>query len=241
MNQIGQNSKFDQTRWSVVLSAQRDDTIAANEAMAILCQTYWYPLYAYVRRKGKSPQEAEDLTQEFFARMIEKRYLDIADQERGKFRSFLLCSFKYFLANEYDKSQALKRGGGMQVVSIDQTEAEDRYTLEPVDSLTPDKLYQRRWAMMMIEQTLESLRSDMEAANKLELFEALKGSLTMSGCQKPYTELSEQLGMSVSAIKVTVHRMRKQYRAQLREYIAQTVQSPDEVDEEIAHLFSVFS
>ena len=234
------SSRFHDTRWSLVLAAQADDTLLADDALEQLCKTYWYPLYMFVRRKGKTPEEAEDLTQAFFARVIEKRYLDVADQEKGKFRTFLLCAFKRFLANAHDHERALKRGGGQLLLSIDQVQAEKWYGLEPSDGITPEKLYQRRWAMMLIEQTLASLEAEMRAADKLELFEALKRSLTLSDAQTSYPELNERLGMSVSAIKVAVHRLRKRYRNQLRAQIAETVASPDEVDAEIAYLFSVF-
>jgi RNA polymerase sigma factor (sigma-70 family) len=223
---IVESSRFGETRWSLVLAAQGQDSVLADEALAVLCGRYWYPLYAFVRRKGKRPEQAEDLTQEFFARVIEKRYLDIADRERGKFRTFLLSAFKHRLANEHDKECAQKRGGGQHLLSIDQAQAEKWYGLEPADVTTPEKLYQRRWAMMMIEQTLASLEAEMRAADKLELFEALKCSLSLSDAQTSYQQLSEKLGMSVSAIKVAVHRLRKRYRNQLREHIAQTVPRP---------------
>jgi RNA polymerase sigma factor (sigma-70 family) len=233
--------KFTATRWSLVLAAQGDDTVQAASALAELCRIYWYPLYAFVRRMGRTPEEAEDLTQEFFGRVIERSYFDAAVQAKGRFRAFLLTAFRHFLANEWDKARAQKRGGGATILSIDQQMAEERFDLEPADPATPEMLFERQWALTVIEQSLGRLEQELAAEGKNEWFDALKSSLTLQDQQMSHAELAARMGMSESAVKVTLHRLRKRYRALLRETIAQTVASPDEVDEEIRHLFKIFS
>jgi RNA polymerase sigma factor (sigma-70 family) len=229
---------FATTHWSVVLTAQRHDSTRAYAALSYLCQTYWYPLYAFVRRQGHSAHDAQDLTQEFFSRLLEKNYLAVADRERGKFRSFLLAALKHFLANEWNRARAAKRGGGREVLSLNETDAEGRYLLEPTDETTAEKIFERRWATTLLEQAVTRLREEYAQAEKGDLYEALKNCLTIESRSVPYAELAARLKMSEGAIKVAVYRLRGRYREVLREEIAQTVSSPEEVEEELRHLFA---
>jgi RNA polymerase sigma factor (sigma-70 family) len=232
---------FATTRWSVVLTAQRDDSTRAFEALSSLCRAYWYPLYAFVRRKGHPPQDAQDLTQEFFARLLEKNWLADVSRERGRFRSFLLAAMKHFLANEWDKARAQKRGGGQAFITLDAASAETRYALEPADNATPERIFERRWAMTLLDQVLARLRDEFSSAGKGELFEGLKATLTGGRNSQPYAELGAQLGLSEGAVKVAVHRLRLRYRELLREEISNTVGSEADVEEELRHLFAVLS
>src|SRR5436190_3040522 len=216
---------FTATHWSVVLSAQGSSTPAA-EALEKLCRTYWHPLYVYVRRQGHSPHDAQDLTQEFFARLIEKNYLGDVDREKGRFRSFLLASLKHFLANEWDKAKAVKRGGDQSFVSLNSESAETRYSLEPADTLSADKIFERRWALTLLEQVLARLREEYSDTGKTALFDRLKDCLTGDRSSLPYAELGSKAGMSEGAVKVAVHRLRRRYRDLLREEIANTVGGP---------------
>jgi RNA polymerase sigma-70 factor (ECF subfamily) len=230
-------SPFEQTHWSVVLAAGNTiDTTQARLALGQLCAAYWYPLYTFVRRAGHSPHDAQDLTQEFFARLLEKNWLGGVDRSRGRFRSWLLTSMKHFLANEWDKSQAQKRGGGEVLLSLDSVDAESRYELEPVDHTTADLLYDRRWALAMLDTVLARLRDEFTAAGKVELFDALKPMLT--GGKSPYAEIGAQLGISEGAVKVAVHRLRDRYRDLIRAEIASTVATPAEIDDELHHLLA---
>ena len=230
---------FATTHWSVVLTAQRTDTTRAQDALAKLCQTYWYPLYAFVRRQGHSPHDAQDLTQEFFARLLAKNYLAGVAPEKGNFRSFLLAAMKHFLANEWDRAHAAKRGGGQAIISLDDTDAEERYQLEPVDNMTADKLFDRRWVLTLLEQVMTRLRSEYAELGNAELYAKLKDNLAGSRESAPYSQLATELKMSEGAVKVAVHRLRARYREMLREEIAQTVSNQAEVDEEIHHLFAL--
>ena len=227
------------TRWTEVLQAARTSADGAA-ALENLCQKYWYPLYAYVRREGSSPHDAQDLTQAFFARFLEKKYLAQVDPARGKFRSFLLASLKHFLANEWDRMRAQKRGGGAQVVSLDEQTAETRYVLEPRDESSAEKIYERRWALTVLEEVLARLERECAAADKAEQFRHLKDYM-MAESAAPISELARRLNMTPSAVKVAVHRLRKRYRALLREEIAQTVSHPSEIDAELRYLFSVIA
>jgi RNA polymerase sigma-70 factor (ECF subfamily) len=233
--------QFVTTRWTIVLTAGRTDTTQAQVALEKLCQTYWYPLYAYVRRQGHSPEDAQDLTQEFFARFIKKHYLGDVDRSKGKFRSFLLASLKHFLANEWDKSRAQKRGGSHTFIALDAQTAESRYHLEPVDAMTADKIYERRWALTLLDEVLKRLRQEYAAEGKGKLFDRLKETLTGERSTIPYVQIGTQLGMTEGAVKVAVHRLRQHYRETLRAEIAETVASPVEVEEELRHLFAVLS
>ena len=233
--------RFAATRWSVVLAARQADSPQAREALATLCQTYWYPLYAFVRRQGCRPHDAQDLTQEFFARLIAKQYLAALHRERGKFRTFLLTAFTRFLANERDKARARKRGGGQTPISIDAAAAESRYGLEPSHGLTPEKIYEQRWALALLEQVMARLRQDYGSEGKAALFERISGSLSRPRGAVPYAEIAVQLATTEGAIKMAVYRLRGRYREVLREEIAQTVAGPAEVEEELRALFAAFN
>ena len=232
---------FVTTHWSVVLAAGHANTTGSRDALARLCQTYWHPLYAYVRRLGHSPHDAQDLTQEFFARLLAKNYLARADESRGRFRSFLLTSLKHFLANEWDKAQAQKRGGGEILISIDYAAAETTCHFEPVDPSTAEKVYERRWALTLLDYVLRRLRAEYTASDREKLFEALKPTLTEASRAVRYAEIASRLDTSEGAVKVAVHRLRQRYRELLRAEIADTVASPDEVDGELRSLFAALS
>ncbi len=229
---------FAATRWTLVLSAARGaQTPRAAAAMAELCRIYWYPLYAFIRRRGHDVHDAEDLTQEFFARLLDKHFLAAADREKGRFRTFLLMTVKRFLANEHDRTQARKRGGGQRIVPLEGLEPEARYHQEPADSLTPERLFEQQWALTLLDQVLSRLQAEMTAAGKAALFEAMKGHLTGGG-DESYAATAARLGMSAGAVKVAVHRLRRRYRDILQEEIAHTVAGPEEVEEEIRYLFT---
>jgi len=228
---------FATTHWSLVLAAAQDRRPDAQAALATLCQTYWYPLYYYVRRRGHRPDEAQDLTQAFFAALLEKEYLRVADPERGRFRSFLLASLNHFLANEWDRARAQKRGGG-KVISMDVADAESRYSLEPADNLTAETLFERQWAMTLLDQVLTELREELARGGKQPLFDRLKGFLGGGAPGASYGQVAAELGMTEGAVKTAVHRLRRHYRRLLRARIAQTVASAEEIDDEIRHLFA---
>jgi RNA polymerase sigma factor (sigma-70 family) len=229
------------THWSVVLAAGQTQDAQAREALSTLCQTYWYPLYAYVRRQGQSPDDAQDLTQEFFARLLARNYLGEVRREKGRFRSFLLAALRHFLANEWDRRRRQKRGGGQPPVSLNLEGAETRYRLEPADPLTPERIFERRWALTLLEKVLQRLAQDYAAAGKQALFAQLESCLTGERGGLSYAELATRLKMNEGAIKVAVHRLRHRYRALLRSEIAQTVATPGEVEEEIRHLRQVLA
>lgn len=229
--------EFHTTRWSVVLAAQRGtDTRQAGLALAALCRDYWYPLYAFVRRRGHSPADAQDLTQAFFADLL-GRNATMADPAKGKFRSYLLGALKHFLANDWHRANAQKRGGGQALVEWDALDAESRYAIEPTGPQDAEVLYDRRWAMDLLDRAMATLRAEFEAKDDIATFEALKG--TLGGAEPPREQLAAELGMSEGALKVAVHRLRHRYRQSVREEIAQTVNSPDEVDDEMRHLLAV--
>ena len=213
------------------------DLPRAREALATLCQAYWYPLYAFLRRQGTSTEDAQDLVQAFFVELMEKGKLGTADPERGKFRSFLLVSLRHFQANQWRREAAQKRGGGVRTVSFDLEAGERRFALEPAHELTAERIFQRQWAMTLLEQTLATLRAEFAAAGKAEQFERLKQYLGGDRDSVPYRELAAELGMSEGALKVAVHRFRGRWREVLREQIAQTVAGPEEVEEELRELF----
>jgi DNA-directed RNA polymerase specialized sigma24 family protein len=225
---------FATTHWSVIVRAGDSQSSEAASAMERLCQTYWYPLYVFVRRKGNNHEDACDLTQGFFARFLEKRYLRSVDSNLGKFRTFLLTSMTHFLANEWEKSQAQKRGGGNRVFSLDDADADQRYQLEPVDRRTPETLFDRRWAQTMLDVVLDRLAIEMEEKR----FEVLKGFLLEDKGAVSYEAASSELGMSVAAITSAIYRMRARYRALLYEEVANTVEKPEDVEQEIRHLLA---
>jgi RNA polymerase sigma factor (sigma-70 family) len=225
----------------MVLTAGRSDTTRAHDALARLCQTYWYPLYAYVRRRGFSPHDAEDLTQGFFAGLLQANSLARVRREKGRFRGFLLAALNHFVANEWDRARAKKRGGGKRALSLDVEAAESRYQLEPADQLTAERIYERRWALTLLDTVLHQLEREHELSGKRDLFGELRFCLTGERSKLPYAELAGRLGMSEGAVKVAVHRLRQRYRELLRAEIANTVTSPDEVEAEIRHLFDVLA
>lgn len=235
------DDRFAATHWSVVLAARGGDSTRARAALEALCKTYWYPLYAFARRLGQSPHDAEDSVQGFFVICLEKNYLAAAEQAKGRFRSFLLLALKRFLAKERDKSRARKRGGGQRPIALDGLSAEQRYALEPAEPLSADKLFERRWALTLLEQVLSRLREELAGAGRLEAFEQLKEFLLAGGRGTPYKELAARLGTSEGAVKVGVHRLRQRYRELLEEEIANTVASPKEVEEERRYLLAVLS
>jgi RNA polymerase sigma-70 factor (ECF subfamily) len=240
MPQAGRGA-FVTTHWSVVMAAGAADTTRARDALARLCQTYWHPLYAYVRRLGYSPYDAQDLTQEFFARLLAKNVLAGADESRGRFRSFLLTALKHFLANEWDKARAQKRGGGAVPISIDPASAETGCSFEPADPTTADKIFERRWAMTLLDCVLRRLRQEYVASGRETLFEQLKPTLTEASRAVRYADIAARLGSSEGAVKVAVHRLRQRYRELLRAEIAETVATPAEVEDELRSLFAALA
>jgi len=229
---------FVTTRWSVVLTAGHSDAPHTRVALEKLCQTYWYPLYAYVRRRGRSPEDAQDLTQEFFARLLQGHWIERADRQKGKFRSFLLSTMNHFLADEWDKVRAQKRGGGAVHIPLQFDAAETRYGLDPADPATPDQTYERRWACALLEEVLRRLGDEFEQEGKAKVFAALNPCLIGDRSCQPYAELAANLGVSEGTVKSAVHRLRQRYRQLLKEEIAHTVADPGEVDDELRHLFA---
>jgi RNA polymerase sigma-70 factor (ECF subfamily) len=232
---------FATTHWSVVLSAGQQGSPQAAEALERLCATYWYPLYAYVRRRGASPHDAEDLVQGFFAHVIQKEVLCGLQPGPARFRSFLLTCLNRFLSDRRDHAGRLKRGGGQKVVSLDAELAEGRYQLEPADLLDPEKIFERRWALTVLETVLARLRAELEAEGKGALFTHLQALVVGEAGATRQADVAARLGLSEGAVAVTVHRLRRSYRRLLREEIAQTVQGADEVDDELQHLLAALS
>ena len=230
---------FATTHWSVVLAAGHDSGTGAQAALEKLCRTYWFPLYVFARRQGNSPEDAQDLTQDFFCRLLEKNYLAKADPDRGKFRTFLLQSLKHFMVNEWKRAGRLKRGGGVEFLSIDTKEAEDRYAAEAQDEFNSDAEYEKRWAVTLIEQVLTALREEFTAADKARLFEELKGFIWGEKSAASYAEIATQLNVSEGMVKVAVHRLRQRFRELLRAEVAHTVARPEDIDGELGHLISV--
>jgi RNA polymerase sigma-70 factor (ECF subfamily) len=232
---------FATTHWSTVLQAGRRDTPEALEALGRLCQTYWYPIYAYVRRHGRSPDDAQDLTQEFLFHLLKRGDLAAVQPERGRFRGYLLAAVKHFLANEWRKLQTQKRGGGNRFVPIDSLVAEHRYHIEDTRELPPDKVYDRSWALTLLEETRERLRREFASDGKAERFELLEQFLPGEGSDLTYAEAGRKLGLSEAAVKSEAHRLSKRYRALLRTGVAHTVTSPEEIDDEIRYLAALLA
>jgi RNA polymerase sigma-70 factor (ECF subfamily) len=230
---------FATTRWSVVLDAGKGHSPRADLALAELCRIYWYPLYAYVRRLGHDVHSAQDLTQEFFYKLLEKNYVGQADRRRGKFRWFLLTAFKCFLANEWDRVHAQKRGGGQEAIALDALTAEQRYSLEPVDKFSADQIYERRWALDLLDAARAQLREEYIHAGKADRFEWLSDFLPGENLGMSYSEIGPKLGLNENAVKQEVHRMKKRYGELLRAAISRTVAHPDEINEEIRYLIDV--
>jgi RNA polymerase sigma factor (sigma-70 family) len=235
------NNRFATTHWSVVLAAGKGVSAEAQDALAALCQTYWYPLYAYVRRQVHQPDDAQDLTQAFFAQLLEKHYLQDADPERGRFRSFLLTAFKRFLSKERERQKANKRGGGMKLLPLDFEAGEKRYSLEPAHEATAEKIYEQRWALTLLDRVFARLRDEFDQAGKQKEFTCLKVYLTGETGTPSYEDAAAELATTEGAVKVAVHRLRRRYRDLVREEVAQTVAGPEDVDEELRHLFAVLS
>jgi len=234
--------QFATTHWSIVVSAGVGGSPEAGRALATLCENYWFPLYAFVRRAGYSAEDAQDLTQEFFARLLAKNFLAVADRQRGRFRSFLLGAMKHFLAKEKRRQGAQKRGGHRTVLSLDFCSGEDRYSLiEPVDNLTPERVYEKRWALALLDLVLNRLREEFRAEGKLEWFDRLKQSLAGGTAKPAYLEVAEELGMSEGAVKVAVHRLRRRYRNLLKEEIARTIVDPQSLEDEMRELLAALS
>ena len=231
---------FNTTHWTIVLACRNQDD-AADQALAELYQIYWYPLYAYIRRRGYSEHDAEDIVQGFYAQIREKHSLAKADPQRGKFRTFLLSSLQNFLAKENERSRAQKRGGGRELIRLDAEDAKARYQLEPAHSVTPERIFEMRWAHALLEQTLSGLRADFAARGKQRIFEGLQTFLTADCGETSYQQAADNLGLPLSAVKTSVHRMRLDYRARLREEIGRTVSCPEEIEDELLYLRRVLA
>jgi RNA polymerase sigma-70 factor (ECF subfamily) len=230
--------RFATTRWSIVVAAGAGEDTAGRAALESLCTAYWYPLYAFERRGGTPAADAQDLVQGFFAELLEKDYLRQADRERGRFRTFLLAAFRHFASKAREKARALKRGGGRKALPLDFEDGENRYLHEPADERTPERI----WALTLLDETLDRLRTEHDVAGRADLFEALRGTLGSAGAAaEPYAALGARLAMSEGAVKVAVHRLRKRYREVLRALIAETVAEPADVDDEIRHLLDALA
>ncbi len=229
--------QFATTHWSVVLAAGRESTSRAEQALAELCKAYWYPLYAFVRRQGYQAADAQDLIQEFFARLLQRGDLESADPLRGRFRSFLLIILKRFLSTEAEKARAKKRGGDKNILSLDFDDGESRYRLEPAHNNTAESNFERQWALTVLDNVLARVADEYRQAGKEAVYEGLKVHLTASPSAPHYAETGEELSMTAGAIKVAVHRMRKRYRELLKNEVRDTVDSAEDVADELAHLF----
>lgn len=237
----GANRAFRTTRWSVVAAAADRGTPEADRALATLCETYWYALYAFARRRGADPDEARDQTQSYFAALLEKNYVRDADRERGRFRTFLLTSFRNHLSKQREREAAIKRGGGRMPLSLDFHDAERRYRLEPADPSTPERIFERRWALTLIDQAVELVREQYATAGKVGLFDMLRPLLAGESLEHSYAEIARSLEMSEGALKVAAHRLRRRFRGALRAAIAETVVGEDAIDDEIRHLMASVS
>lgn len=231
--------RFATTHWSAVVAAGETTSPQSSAALERLCRTYWYPLYAYVRRNGHGPEDAQDLVQEFFARFLQQHSVRRADRNRGRFRTFLLTSLKHFLINEWIKARREKRGNGQPVLSLDEERAEHRFSAEPATEQPPDTLYDRGWAAILLERAMAALGEESERAGKRDLLERLKQFLWGEKSGLSYAAMAEQLGMTEVAVKVTVHRLRQRYGELLRAEVARTVATPAEVNDELRYLVSV--
>ena len=223
----------------MLAAADHQAGASSRRALGELIQAYWFPLYAFVRRQGllgKTPEAAEDMVQEFFTRLLDKEYLAEVDRSKGKFRSFLLAAVKHFLSKERDKLRAQKRGGGRVMIALDALDAEARYAIEPADGMTPERLFERQWAMAVLEQVLARLRTEQQEGGKAKLYEAIEPCLTQGAHAVNYGQVSRALKMTEGAVRVAVHRLRRRYRDLLRSEIAQTVDSPEQIEEEISYL-----
>ncbi len=237
MGVSSEQHSFATTQWSLVLRAVQPDDSAARSALDALCRRYWFPLYAFARRRVVTIQEAQDLTQEFFLRLLEKNSLAAASPERGRFRSFLLTSLKNFLANEWDRANAQKRGGGRERLSLDWEVGESRLSLEPAHTDTPEREFERQWALTLLDNVVNRLQDEFKSSNKSRQFEWLKETLTGGRAVVDYALVAAELSMTEEAVRQAAHRLRKRYRELLREEVAATVESEQEVEDEIGRLF----
>lgn len=233
--------RFQTTRWSLIVAARDGDRAEADEAMAALCAAYWYPIYAFVRRKGYDAEAAEDLVQGLFARLLERKQLVAVAREKGKFRSYLMAACSHYLANRADHDRAKKRGGGRAAIPIDRLGARGRYDREPSHDLTAERLFDRRWALTLLDHVLARLEAEMEAAGKTRPFEALRPALLGGSERIPYAEVAAALGVSEEAARAAAHRLRRRYREILRDEVARTLDDPADVDGEIRDLFSILA
>ncbi len=233
------NARFATTHWSIVLAAGDSSARKHTQALSARCETYWFPLYAYLRRRRYDRDRAQEYTQAFFARLLEKHGVRLADPARGRFRYFLLAAFKNFLADEHDRAKALKRGGGRKIFSINFENAENQYSLEPADELTPEKLFAKSWALTVLDRTIARLKAELAARGKENLFDNLKVYMTAEAGSVPYRDLAARLNMTEGTVRVAVHRLRKRYKHLLRDEIAQTVATEEEIDDEIRDLFRI--
>ena len=233
MHTGGPGGRFPTTQWSLVLAAGEGES---TEALSRLCTLYWYPIFAFVRRQGFSPEDAQDLTQGFFARLIEKGDIGDADRNRGRFRTFLLTGCQHFISNERDRTRAQKRGGGRPMVSIDLAVAEGRYARAFSDSETPERVFDRQWSLTLLASVLDQLRHEYVEAGNERLFDRLSAFLTMDDTAGTHAEAGRELGMSADAVKMALHRLRRRYRDALRRSVADTVQSPEDVEDELSYL-----
>jgi RNA polymerase sigma factor (sigma-70 family) len=238
---VSVDAAFCTTHWSVVVAAGGRSSVEADKALEELCQAYWYPLYAYVRRRGNDPAEAEDLTQAFFERLLEKNFIGSVTPGLGRFRSFLLTCLKHFLANEWERTRSQKRGGGNVIVSLDEDDPEVRYQFEPVENITPEILFERRWALTVLEQVLGRLRSEVVASERADLFDELKAFLSVDQPDSSYAQVAARTGLKEGTIKTAVHRLRRRYAELLRAEIGKTVNEPGEVEAEVRYLISVLT
>ncbi len=232
---------FPSTHWSVVLTAHADNPVHARQALESLCHVYWYPLYAFLRRRGHQPADAEDLVQGFIAHLLDHQFFEVADPAKGRFRSYLLASLNHFLADAADWAGRLKRGDGRPPLSLDAVLAECRYSQEPTDPSNPEQLYERRWALTLLDTVLHRLETEAAESGRASLFQQIKGVLLGDRSGVRYAELAPQLGLSEAALTMTVHRLRRRYRELVRAEIANTVSRPFEIDEEMRHLFQVLN
>jgi RNA polymerase sigma factor (sigma-70 family) len=243
LTEIGGNAlqgplAFMTTHWSVVLEAQGESP-AAQEALEKLCCTYWRPIFAFLRRQGLRPDEAEDITQGFFAELLERRSLDAVRKEKGRLRSFLLGGLKYFLANEQRRAMAIKRGKGQRLIPLDELHADDRIEIEPADPVTAEMIYERRWALTVLERVLSRLKDEYSVAGNAELFDSLKELLPDEPGSPSQAEIATRLGMTENAIRQAFYRFRQRYQTILREEIANTVATPGDIEDELRHLITV--
>ena len=240
-SQAARGGLFATTHWSVVLAAGQDADAGASEALEQLCRTYWYPLYVFVRRRGHSPEDAQDLTQQFFALFLQKEYFRLADRARGRFRTFLLHALEHFLVNEWKRASCAKRGGGAACLSLDLEDAEVRYGNQLAGAMTPERAYEKHWALTLLDQVLASLKQEYAEAGNARVFDELAEWLWGKDASVSYAQIGERLGLSEGTARGAMHRLRERYRERLRRAVEQTVADPAEVDEELRHLIAVVS